>query len=102
MDEFEKAQKIYQRIKKEPGFDPNDYIWEIGSKTMNNLLKKYYKFLKKSDGTEPTTLFGISIRTNYVYLNHLELYKRITDDINIVINSNHKSLNFYKNVTEGK
>lgn len=98
MGEFEKAQKIYQRIKKEPGFNPNNYFWEIGSKTMNDFLKKHYEYLKKGDATEATTLFGIPIRPNYVYLNYLELYKKVTDEINF----NKKSFNFYKNVTKGE
>lgn len=98
MGEFEKAQKIYQRIEKEPGFDPKNYFWEIGSKTMNEFLKKHYEFLKKSDGPEANTLFGIPIRPNYVYLNYLELYKKVTDEIDF----NKKSFNFYKNVTKGE
>lgn len=76
---FQECKKIYEQISKEPDFNPEKYFWEFGSKTMNQLLKNKNQYFKENE-FEATTFFGIPVRTNYVYLNYMQIFKNVTDD----------------------
>ena len=77
---FQACKWIYEQISKEPGFNPEKYFWEFGSKTLIQLLENNNKYFKEGS-YEATTFFGIPVRINYICLNDIQIFKNITDDL---------------------